>query len=95
MSSITPAPWQVCCDPTDGPNGSVRVLSSHGCGTVCVVDGTGDEIAANAAMIAAAPTMYSVLRSCLSRWDDLDEQDSPWLGQHMRIAIAKAEGRDE
>lgn len=89
MAGITPAPWQV----SDRGNGDVDVLSSHGCGTVCCVRGEGDEVLANAAILAAAPTMLSVLRDCLNRWDEDDEADCPWLGQHMRDVIAKAEGR--
>lgn len=91
MNSITPAPWQVC----DRGDGTVEVLSSHGCGAVCVVTGTGDEVFANAALIAAAPMLLAALNSCLDRWDDLDEEDCPWLGQDMRDALAQAEGRSE
>lgn len=98
--SITPAPWQVC----DRSDGTVEVLSSHGCGIVCVVGGTGDEIAANAAMLASAPELLVACKRLASELDMVQWKDgcgytlcgSPVsMRDLLHNVITKAEGRDE
>jgi hypothetical protein len=49
---------------------------------------------ANLTLIAAAPELLAVLTWCADRWDKYDEDDAPELGQAIRDAIAKAEGRE-
>lgn len=44
-------------------------------------------------LLAAAPHMLEALHCVADRWDDLDEADAPELGEMIRSAIAKAEGR--
>ena len=80
----TPGPWSV-----GAPTGLVNQISIQPC--IGVVYGAGDEIKANAALIAAAPDMYAVLRElaeCSQYWSDYDVP----LGIHDRIvaALAKA-----
>lgn len=70
MSSITPAPWQV----SQPDANTYEVLSSHGCGPVCTVHGTGDEVPANARLLAAAPKLYVALCDALSALIDLYEE---------------------
>lgn len=83
----TPGPWSV-----GAPTGLVNQISIQPC--IGVVYGAGDEIKANAALIAAAPDMYAVLKDlaeCSQYWS---EYDVP-LGIHDRIvaALAKAGGQ--
>jgi hypothetical protein len=52
------------------------------------------EVRANVRLIAAAPELLAVLTWCADRWDKYDEDDAPELGQAIRDAIAKAEGRE-
>lgn len=82
MSAHTTGPWSV-----GAPTGLVNQISIQPC--IGVVYGAGDEIAANARLISAAPDMYAVLRElaeCSQYWS---EYDVP-LGIHDRIAAALA-----
>ena len=87
MSAHTTGPWSV-----GAPTGLVNQISIQPC--IGVVYGAGDEIAANARLISAAPDMYAVLRElaeCSQYWSDYDVP----LGIHDRImaALAKAGGQ--
>ena len=78
----TPGPWSV-----GAPTGLVNQISIQPC--IGVVYGAGDEIKANAALIAAAPDMYAVLRElaeCSQYWSDYDVP----LGIHDLIMAARA-----
>ena len=56
MSAHTPGPWSV-----GAPTGLVNQISIQPC--IGVVYGAGDEIAANARLISAAPDMYEALKA--------------------------------
>jgi hypothetical protein len=98
----TPGPWRV-----DGGNICLHVTSADGgFSTGCISwDGNG---AANAALIAAAPDLLSVLRAAAERYhvagahergSSHDPHNGEWNYcnslpcRHAQFAIAKAEGR--
>jgi hypothetical protein len=89
----TPGPWKVA------DRFHVWTADKVGCevAAVCVEnlddDGLG-QADADARLIAAAPELLAVLTWCADRWDKYDEDDAPELGQAIRDAIAKAEGRE-
>lgn len=99
MSNITPAPWQV----SQPDANTYEVMSSHGCGLVCTVHGTGDEVKANASLLAAAPKLASALSAAKNALIDLyeeayrdDESDNYITAaiDHAISALAKARGED-
>jgi hypothetical protein len=102
----TPGPWRTHAwgDLPNSPDVNYEILSGDDTALASIDlafdDDTGDpkveadEMAANARLIAAAPELLAVLTWCADRWDKYDEDDAPELGQAIRDAIAKAEGRE-
>lgn len=80
----TPGPWSV-----GAPTGLVNQISILPC--IGVVYGAGDEIKANAALIAAAPDMYEALKEVL-RVADANGIDAHYSRAvyFVRAALAKA-----
>lgn len=89
----TPGPWSV-----GGSAGLVNQISILPC--IGVVYGAGDEIKANAALIAAAPDMYEALKDLVDDICDREDVDSPSCNpgrksavKWARAALAKARGQ--
>lgn len=84
----TPGPWYV-----GEPTGFMNQISVEP--AICAAHGTGDELKANAHLIAAAPDLLEALRiigvqSLGSDWSA--EQAVAFMKEHARAAIAKATG---
>ena len=87
MSKHTPGPWSVG-NPT-GFRNQISIEPAIGC-----VYGAGDEIAANARLIASAPDMLEALEAIADfapGYGDVCEI----IAQRARAAIAKATGDDD
>lgn len=90
--SITPAPWDAFHDDDED---AYVVLSTHGCGRVCTVAGTGDEQRANACLLAEAPCLLAELRSLVAMVErEYAGFDAIPEWQNATATIARAEGRD-
>ena len=81
-SKFTPGPWEVH-GPSEEGNASKRVFAGTTyLGTVMNSDMDPEEIAANAELWAAAPSMLEVLRKVLAysdfnpNWDGIDEAEA-------------------
>jgi len=81
----TPGPWEV-----GSPTGLVNQLSIKP--AIGVVYGAGDEIKANAALIAAAPDMAEALLMW-DKWETMSIYDSEMAILATRAALAKAGAR--
>jgi len=86
----TPGPWSV-----GAPTGLVNQISIQPC--IGVVYGAGNEIKANAALIAAAPDLLEALRGTLdfverhsNRWDGAKGRHPMSIVTVARAALAKA-----
>lgn len=82
MSKHTAGPWSV-----GAPTGLVNQISILPC--IGVVYGAGDEIKANAALIAAAPDMYEALKVLVENGGIGPES----MFDDARAALAKAGGQ--
>ena len=77
----TPGPWSV-----GGPTGKLNQIAINPC--IGCAYGAGDEVAANAALIAAAPLMLEALRRC--KFDSLNMTLEDL--EFCRAAVAAATG---
>jgi hypothetical protein len=89
MSTHTKEPWSV-----GGPTGCINQLKINP--SIGVVYGAGEEIMANARLIAAAPDLLAALQLICSEYparrDGMDNQILPVGIKAGRAAIAKATG---
>lgn len=88
---ITPAPWDAFYDDDED---SFVVMSMHGCGRVCTVDGIGDERWANARLLAEAPSLLAELRGMVAMVErEYAGFDAIPQWQSAVAAIHRAEGK--
>jgi hypothetical protein len=91
MSKHTPGPWTV-----GGPTGYINQLEINPC--IGVVYGAGEELRANARLIAAAPNLLEALEDlvCLAE-AAMRESDGEWsIDEELRDAravIAQVKGK--
>lgn len=88
MSKHTPGPWSV-----GGSTEYINQLRIEP--TIGIVFGAGDEIKANARLIAAAPEMLEALEAIIERWDTPSWKDVPHTATYInsaRAVVAKAKG---
>lgn len=97
-SKHTPGPWKIMPDPRQRSGDWARwtLLSEKGSLlTFTGVDQKGDEGAANARLIAAAPYLLEALKSAVLSWEGSRNPPSEWEQPAWYIealaAIAKAE----
>lgn len=90
----TPGPWEYL-------DGSILCESVNAYGNFHIAqvdrgdEKMTDEDYANARLIAAAPDLYAALLAVSHRWDADDERDAPELGEMIRSALRRAEGKGE
>jgi hypothetical protein len=87
MSKHTPGRWEA------KPNSVVAPCDVRGFTSICLLIGghkTGEEVRANARLIAAAPELLEALRDMVSDHAELSEATLAFA----RAAIAKAQGAD-
>lgn len=85
--AFTPGPWSADCDNT----GCVYIFSdalAKDATEIAILNPANEECAANARLIAAAPSMYDALMRIIHDWDGEPDDMT-----EARAALAKAEGR--
>ena len=85
----TPGPWSV-----GGPTGKLNQIAINPC--IGCAYGAGDEVAANAALIAAAPLMLGALRRLVRSMDahsTLHAEDGDDVARMLEWAAAADEAR--